>query len=58
MRTLEEVKKEQDQALLELGFHVVRVEQLKGKVFMLAAEAEKLQKDETTPNPLELAHEP
>lgn len=55
MRTLEEVKKDQDQALLELGFHVAKVEQAKAKVFMLADEADKLQKaDPEVKNPLEL----
>lgn len=40
MRTIDVIKKEQDQALLELGFHVARVEQAKARVFILAKEAE------------------
>jgi hypothetical protein len=48
MRNIQEIKTEQDQALLNIGFHLMKIEQhqkylaeAKQKVFVLADEAQK-----------------
>lgn len=51
MRAIDEVKKEQTEALLELGVQTVRCEQLKRKILELAVEAEKLTEATTSPSP-------
>lgn len=42
MRTIEEIKKEQDEAIFKLGAHTALAEQFKNKVLQLAIEADAL----------------
>lgn len=58
MRTSEDVKKEQDQAIFDLGFHTARIEfhsqgvdKAKKRIFELAAEGEELAKAEAIKKP-------
>lgn len=44
MRTIEEIKKDQDQAIFELGAYIANSERLKWRIFKLAQEAEDLEK--------------
>lgn len=46
MRTIEEIKKEQDEAIADLGKHVILAEELKIKIFRLAGEAVAVKKAE------------
>lgn len=58
MRSLEEIKKEQDQAIYNLGTHMVLSEQWKAKILALAEEANQLPKVEPIPTPAPIQDPP
>lgn len=55
MRTIEEIKKEQDEAIFKLGAHTALAEQFKNKVLQLAIEADA---SNSMPRPEEPVDEP
>lgn len=40
MRTIDEIKKDQDQAMFQIGFHTTKLEQFKRIMIQLTTEAE------------------
>ena len=44
MRTIEEIKKDQDQAIFDYGLHLIRAKQFEAKIMVLANEASEVHK--------------